>query len=330
MIENFKSLLGKSIYVVPSTERLEYIKTPSRYINRKLGGGYAKGRMHFVNGKESSGKTTWYLQLIAYNQRINPDFTALYIDAEHAFNMEYAEMLGIDLERVTVVQSVDIEEIFDLIFNSCCDIKKYNDKDRLKNSFKKNFDIIIVDSIDALQPEEDLKSDDITKNRMGLKPAAMNNGLKKTITAISRSKSTLFFIGQLRSNLSGYGGADITNGGRGKDYYATTRIDFGGGKKIENPTLGVIGNEVDVNIFKNKQGSPKQKTTFLLIYGEGFVFEKELLDEAIEYEIVKKSGSWFSYGETQLGQGEQAVINLLKDNTELLEELEAKLDELQK
>lgn len=325
-LQKLQGALNKEFYVVPPDEVLEFIKTPCRFINSQTG-GFGKGFMTFINGMESSGKTTIVLQTIAYNQAIDPEFTALLIDAEHAYNPQYAASLGVDLTRLDVIRTTELSTGFDIIRHSCLDMgEKFDSKNILNNKYMKNYDLILIDSIDALQHDEDINNEDITKERMGLKARAVGSGIRKIITGVSITKTAVVFINQLRENIGDiFGPAFTAPGGNAQKFYAFVRIDMHAGKAIKDGNE-VIGNMVNTTIVKNKAGKPKGKKALALHYGKGFSMVTEMLEEAVLTNVVEKKGAFYYYNDTKLGQGEMNVINILSDNPELCDEINSVLD----
>lgn len=323
ILDLIRSRVDCEANILPPTDIIEAVKTPSLQINRACK-GFCSGYMTFVNGMESSGKTTFVLQTIAHNQSTNPDFRALFIDAEHAFNWEYAIALGVDPDRTEVIRTERMEEVFEIIRHSCFDMDSYDKGTIIKNKVKKNYDLIVVDSTDALQVPEDINNEDILKNRMGLRAMAFGAGLRKILPWISQSKTAIVFINQFREKLDGYGDPKVVGGGNAQKYYAYVRLDLrAGAKHKEGDTF--VGNEVVFEVFKNKAGTPKGKFTIDLFYGSGFNFGAEVFDIAVQKGVVTKSGSWYSYEDTKLAQGRAAALEVLSDNPELLEEISSKI-----
>jgi len=329
-LARIKNSLNIDIYELPKDDVIEAIPTPSRWLNDKIGGGFAKGYFTLLNGMQSSGKTTLVLQTIAYNQKINPDFRVLFIDAEHAFKVQYAIKLGVDMSKVDVARTLDMDDIYSTLYASCCDLDKFTLTDKTKNTYFQNYDLIVIDSIDAMMVEADLQNDSMISNRMGLKASGMSNGIKKALTAVNRTKTAVVMINQFRENIGGYGAPTTTPGGTAKEYYAFVRIDMVGTTAIKTGEEQ-IGNDVKVTVYKNKNGMPKGKTIWKMFYGDGFKFMSEVLTDALTKGAIIKAGSWYKFldkdenGEltqVSLAQGEIAMLNLLEDNLELIEKID--------
>lgn len=316
------------VYELPKDDVIETIPTPSKWLNSQIGGGFCKGYITLLNGAQSSGKTTFVIQTIVHNQQLNPDFRVLFIDAEHAFNVQYAKSLGVNMEMVDVVRTLDMDDIYQMIYAACCDLDKFSKTDKLKNHYQNNYDMIVVDSIDAMVVEADLQNDSMINGRMGLKAASMSTGLKKSLTALSASKTSVVFINQFRETLSSYGSPVTTPGGNAKEYYAYNRIDLHGSTALKAGEKQ-IGNEVRVLVYKNKNGSPKDKTIWEMYYGRGFDFNSEVLEYADLTGQIIKRGAWFYLveqeddkpKETALANGKPAMLKLLSDNPELVQKI---------
>lgn len=316
------SKLKLDVYELPPDDIIQVIETPCPLVNKTIK-GFARGYMTFVNGKESSGKTTFVLQTIAYHQAKNPNFKALIIDAEQAFNMQYAIYLGVDPNRTKVLRVLDFDDVFEILIGACCDPAKYSST-LTDNIFKNNFDMIMVDSIDALTLKEDLNQELSSKERLGLKAKAMSAALKKLLVPISRSKTAMVFINQFRDNVGGYGESDVVPGGNAQKFYAYLRLDMRNAGRILIDKR-IIGHDVNLFVHKNKNGIPKVNIPLKMYFGTGFNWNATLLEQASEAGIVKKSGSWYSYEDTKLGQGFEAALSILDDNPELMEEIREKL-----
>ena len=291
-------------------EDIPTIKSGSLAIDIALGvGGYPKGRVVEIYGPESSGKTTLAIHAIAEAQKGGG--IAAFIDAEHAFDRFYAEALGVDIENLYISQPDNGEQALEIT-------------DHLIRSGA--IDIIVIDSVAALTPKAEIEGE-MGDSRMGLQARLMSQALRKLTSTISKTKTCVIFINQLREKIGVmFGNPETTTGGNALKFYASVRVDvrrIGAIKDGED----VKGNRTRVKIVKNKVAPPFKKAEFDLMYGEGISKTGEIIDLGVLYEIIKKSGSWFSYGETKLGQGREAVKLLIKDNPELAEELEMKIRE---
>ena len=291
-------------------EDIPIIKSGSLAIDVALGvGGYPKGRVVEIYGPESSGKTTLAIHAIAEAQKDGG--IAAFIDAEHAFDRFYAEALGVDVENLYISQPDNGEQALEIT-------------DHLIRSGA--IDIIVIDSVAALTPKAEIEGE-MGDSRMGLQARLMSQALRKLTSTISKTKTCVVFINQLREKIGVmFGNPETTTGGNALKFYASVRVDvrrIGAIKDGED----VKGNRTRVKIVKNKVAPPFKKAEFDLMYGEGISKTGEIIDLGVTYEIIKKSGSWFSYGETKLGQGREGVKLLLKDNPELAEELETKIRE---
>ncbi len=293
---------------------VESISSGSIGLNMALGvGGYPKGRVVEIYGPEASGKTTLALHAIAESQKKGG--IAAFIDAEHAFDRFYAKKLGIDIENLLMSQPDNGEQALEIT-------------DNLIRSGA--LDVIVIDSVAALVPRSELEGD-MGDSKMGIQARLMSQALRKLTASISKTGACCIFINQLRQKIGVmFGSPEITTGGNALKFYASVRIDI---RKISQLKEGedATGNRVRVKVVKNKIAPPFRKTEFDIIYGEGISKYGEIIDLGVEKNIIKKSGSWFSYGDTKLGQGRDAVKTLLKDNPELAEELENKiLDSIKK
>ncbi|RAV28291.1 recombinase RecA [Sinomicrobium soli] len=292
-------------------EDVEVIPTGSIGLDIALGvGGYPRGRVIEIYGPESSGKTTLTLHAIAEAQKAGG--IAAFIDAEHAFDRFYAEKLGVDVDNLIISQPDHGEQALEIA-------------DNLIRSGA--IDIVIVDSVAALTPKSEIEGE-MGDSKMGLHARLMSQALRKLTASISKTKCTVIFINQLREKIGVmFGNPETTTGGNALKFYASVRLDIRRSTQIKDSNGEVAGNKTKVKVVKNKVAPPFKATEFDIMYGEGISRVGEILDLGVEYEIIKKSGSWFSYGDTKLGQGRDAVKLLLEDNPELLEELEAKIKE---
>jgi len=291
-------------------EEVETISSGSLGIDLALGvGGYPKGRIIEIYGPESSGKTTLTLHAIAEAQKAGG--IAAFIDAEHAFDRNYAEKLGVDIENLIISQPDNGEQALEIAEN-------------LIRSGA--IDIVVIDSVAALTPKSEIEGE-MGDSKMGLHARLMSQALRKLTGTISKTHCTVFFINQLREKIGVmFGNPETTTGGNALKFYASVRLDIRRSTQIKDGD-NVIGNRTKVKIVKNKVAPPFKVAEFDIMYGEGVSKTGEILDLAVEFEIIKKSGSWFSYGETKLGQGRDAVKSLIKDNPELADELEVKIKE---
>ena len=273
-------------------------------------GGYPRGRVIEIYGPESSGKTTLTLHAIAEAQKAGG--IAAFIDAEHAFDRTYAENLGIDIDNLIISQPDNGEQALEIA-------------DNLIRSGA--VDIVVIDSVAALTPKSEIEGE-MGDSKMGLHARLMSQALRKLTGTISKTNCTVFFINQLREKIGVmFGNPETTTGGNALKFYASVRLDIRRRTQIKDGDR-VIGNSTKVKVVKNKVAPPFQIAEFDIMYGEGVSKVGEILDVAVEHEIVKKSGSWFSYGDTKLGQGRDAVKSLIGDNPELADELEAKIIEV--
>ncbi len=273
-------------------------------------GGYAKGRIVEIYGPESSGKTTLAIHAIAEAQKAGG--IAAFIDAEHAFDRFYAEKLGVDINELLVSQPDNGEQALEIA-------------DHLIRSGA--VDIIVIDSVAALTPKAEIEGD-MGDSKMGLQARLMSQALRKLTSTISKTKTCCIFINQLRDKIGVmFGSPETTTGGNALKFYASVRIDI---RRIGQIKDGedVVGNKVRVKVVKNKMAPPFRKAEFDIMYGEGISKTGEIIDLGVEHNVIKKAGSWFSYGDTKLGQGREAVRQLLVDNPELAKELETKIVEV--
>ncbi len=294
----------KAVEDVPS------ISSGSIALNFALGvGGFPRGRVVEIYGPESSGKTTLAIHAIAEAQKLGG--IAAFIDAEHAFDRFYAQKLGVDIENLLISQPDNGEQALEIA-------------DHLIRSGA--IDIIVIDSVAALTPKAEIEGE-MGDSKMGLQARLMSQALRKLTANINKTNTCCVFINQLREKIGVmFGNPETTTGGNALKFYASTRVDI---RRISQIKDGeeITGNRVRVKIVKNKLAPPFRKAEFDIMYGEGISKVGEIIDLGVEYNIVKKAGSWFSYGETRLGQGRDAVKNLLYDNPELAEEIENKIIE---
>ena len=271
-------------------------------------GGYPRGRVVEIYGPESSGKTTLTLHAIAEAQKAGG--IAAFIDAEHAFDRFYAEKLGIDLDNLIISQPDHGEQALEIA-------------DNLVRSGA--IDIIVIDSVAALTPKSEIEGE-MGDSKMGLQARLMSQALRKLTASINKTNCTMIFINQLREKIGVmFGNPETTTGGNALKFYASVRLDIRRSTQIKESDGNVAGNKTRVKVVKNKVAPPFKTAEFDIMYGEGVSKVGEILDLAVELDIIKKSGSWFSYDETKLGQGRDAVKSLIKDNPELMDELETKV-----
>lgn len=289
-------------------EALEVIPSGSVTLDMALGvNGYPKGRVVEIYGPESSGKTTLTLHAIAEAQKAGG--IAAFIDAEHAFDRFYAEKLGVDTENLLISQPDNGEQALEIV-------------DNLIRSGA--IDIIVIDSVAALVPKSELEGE-MGDSKMGLQARLMSQALRKLTSAISKTKCCCIFINQLRDKIGiSYGSPETTTGGNALKFYSSIRLDIRRIGAIKDGET-ILGNRSKVKVVKNKVAPPFRFAEFDIMYGEGISKTGEIVDIGAELNVIKKAGSWYSYGETKLGQGREAVKQLLTDNPELAEELEAKI-----
>jgi recombination protein RecA len=292
---------------------IDAISSGSIALDAALGiGGYPRGRVVEIYGPESSGKTTLTLHAIAEVQKAGG--IAAFIDAEHAFDRFYAEKLGVVTEDLIISQPDNGEQALEIA-------------DNLIRSGA--VDLLVVDSVAALTPKSEIEGE-MGDSKMGLHARLMSQALRKLTGSISKTNCCCIFINQLREKIGVmFGNPETTTGGNALKFYASVRIDIRRSTQIKEGDL-VLGNHVRVKVVKNKIAPPFRSAEFDIMYGEGISRLGEIIDLGVEHEIVKKSGSWYSYDDTKLGQGRDAVRNMLADNPELAEEIEAKIRELVK
>jgi recombination protein RecA len=291
-------------------ENIQTISTGSIGLDAALGiGGLPRGRVIEIYGPEASGKTTLAIHAIAEAQR-NGGIAAM-IDAEHAFDRFYAQKLGVDVENLLISQPDNGEQALEIA-------------DHLIRSGA--IDIIVIDSVAALTPKAEIEGE-MGDSRMGLQARLMSQALRKLTANISKTNTTCIFINQLREKIGVmFGNPETTTGGNALKFYASVRLDIRRANQIKEGEE-VIGSRTRVKVVKNKLAPPFKKADFDILYGEGISQAGEVVDLGVDFNIIKKSGSWFSYGETKLGQGRDAVKQILLDNPELYDELKGKVAE---
>jgi recombination protein RecA len=289
-------------------EELDVISSGSITLDRALGvGGFPKGRVIEIYGPESSGKTTLAIHAIAECQKSGG--IAAFVDAEHAFDQVYAKNLGVDTENLLISQPDNGEQALEIA-------------DNLIRSGA--IDILVIDSVAALTPKAEIEGE-MGDSQMGLQARLMSKALRKLTASISKAGTCCIFINQLRDKIGVmFGSPETTTGGNALKFYSSIRVDIRRSTAIKN-TDNVIGNRTRVKIVKNKVAPPFRLAEFDIMYGEGISKVGEIIDIGVEADIINKSGSWYSYEDTKLGQGRDAVKDILKDNPELMEELEVKI-----
>ena len=307
-MDKIEKSFGKGSIMKLGDERIqdvESIPSGSIALDMALGvGGYPKGRIIEIFGPESSGKTTLAIHAIAEAQKAGG--IAAIIDAEHAFDRFYAAKLGVDVDNLWISQPDSGEQALEIA-------------DQLIRSSA--VDIVVIDSVAALTPKAELEGD-MGDNRVGLQARLMSQALRKLTSTISKTNTTCIFINQLREKIGVmFGNPETTTGGNALKFYSSVRLDI---RRVSQIKEGddVIGNQTRVKIVKNKVAPPFRKAEFDIMFGEGISKSGEIIDLGVEYGIIKKSGSWFAYGDTKLGQGRDAAKRMVMDNPELAEELE--------
>ena len=295
-------------------EKIDSISSGSLTLDGALGvGGYQKGRVIEIYGPESSGKTTLTLHAIAECQKAGG--IAAFIDAEHAFDRFYAQNLGINIDELIISQPDNGEQGLEIA-------------DNLIRSGA--VDIIVIDSVAALTPRSEIEGE-MGDSKMGLHARLMSQALRKLTSNISKTNCTVMFINQLREKIGVmFGNPETTTGGNALKFYASVRLDIRRSTQIKDTNGNVLGNKTRVKVVKNKVAPPFKVSEFDIMYGKGISKMGEIIDLGVAHEIIDKSGSWFSYGDTKLGQGRDSVKSILKDNPELSDEIEAKIVEATK
>ena len=290
---------------------VEVISSGSLGLDLALGvGGYPRGRVIEIYGPESSGKTTLTLHAMAEAQKAGG--IAAFIDAEHAFDRFYAQKLGVDIDNLIISQPDNGEQALEIA-------------DNLIRSGA--IDIVVIDSVAALTPKSEIEGE-MGDSKMGLHARLMSQALRKLTGSISKTNCTVIFINQLREKIGVmFGNPETTTGGNALKFYASVRLDIRRSTQIKDTDGDVQANKTRVKVVKNKVAPPFKTAEFDIMYGQGVSKVGEVIDLGVDFEIIKKSGSWFSYGETKLGQGRDAVKTLLLDNPDLMDELEGKIKE---
>ncbi|WP_373820435.1 recombinase RecA [Porphyromonas loveana] len=311
--EKIEKTFGKGAIMNMGAETVEDVSViPSGSIGLDLAlgvGGYPRGRIIEIYGPESSGKTTLAIHAIAEAQKTGG--LAAIIDAEHAFDRTYAEKLGVDVSSLWIAQPDNGEQALEIA------------EQLIRSSA---VDIIVIDSVAALTPKSEIEGD-MGENKVGLHARLMSQALRKMTGAISKSNTTCIFINQLREKIGVmFGNPETTTGGNALKFYASIRIDIRKGTPIKDGEE-VMGYLTKVKVLKNKVAPPFRKAEFDIVFGEGISRAGEIIDMGVDLDIIKKSGSWFSYGDTKLGQGREAAKVMVRDNEELAEELTEKIRE---
>ena len=307
-MDKIEKSFGKGSIMKLGDERIqdvEVIPTGSVGLNYAIGvGGYPKGRIIEIYGPESSGKTTLAIHAIAEAQKAGG--IAAIIDAEHAFDRFYASKLGVDVDNLWISQPDNGEQALEIA------------EQLIRSSA---IDIIVIDSVAALTPKAEIEGD-MGDNKVGLQARLMSQALRKLTSAISKTNTTCIFINQLREKIGVmFGNPETTTGGNALKFYASVRIDIRPGQAIKDGET-VLGKQTKVKVVKNKVAPPFRRAEFDIMFGEGISRVGEIIDLGVEFGLIKKSGSWFSYNDTKLGQGRDAAKQLILDNPELAEELE--------
>lgn len=311
ILEKMDKTYGKGAVMIMGereVEPVDVIPTGSLGLDLALGvGGYPRGRIVEIYGPESSGKTTLTLHAIAEAQKAGG--IAAFIDAEHAFDRFYAEKLGVDVDNLVISQPDNGEQALEI----------------MENLIRSGaIDIVVVDSVAALTPKSEIEGD-MGDSKMGLQARLMSQALRKLTGTISKTKCVAIFINQLREKIGMmFGNPETTTGGNALKFYASVRLDIRRGSQIKDGDK-VLGNRTKVKVVKNKMAPPFRSTEFDVLYGEGISKEGSVLDMALQANVVKKSGSWFTYDGDQLGQGRENVRQFLKDNPEVTAQIENKV-----
>lgn len=299
-------LEGDSVIDVPR------MGTGSLGLDIITGGGYGKGRFIEIYGPESSGKTTLCIHAMVEAQRDNPDKKVAFIDTEHAWDMSYAKKLGLNVDKLIISQPDNGEQALEIV-------------EHLVSS--EEISLCVVDSIAALTPKGEIEGE-MGDSKMGLHARLMSQACRKLTSVCSKTQTVIIWTNQLRDKIGVmFGSPEVTTGGNAMKFYASIRIDLRRRQGDKDADGMVINNTVTAKTVKNKLAAPFQKTEFTINFGEGISRESEIVKIGVDIGLIKKAGSWYSYEETKLGQGENNVVNLLRDNVELSEELENKIRE---
>ena len=316
ILEKMDKTYGKGAVMIMGereVEQVDVIPTGSLGLDLALGvGGYPRGRIIEIYGPESSGKTTLTLHAIAEAQKAGG--IAAFIDAEHAFDRFYAEKLGVDVDNLVISQPDNGEQALEI----------------MENLIRSGaIDIVVIDSVAALTPKSEIEGE-MGDSKMGLQARLMSQALRKLTGTVSKTKCVAIFINQLREKIGiMFGNPETTTGGNALKFYASVRLDIRRGTQIKEGEK-VVGNRTKVKVVKNKMAPPFRSTEFDVLYGEGVSRTGEVLDLGVEYDVIQKSGSWFSYSGTKLAQGRDAVKELFKTDTALTDEIETKVREAMK
>ena len=291
---------------------IERFSLPFPGLNEVLGGGIPRGRIIEVFGPEASSKTTFCLHVIAAGQKETGQ-EASFIDAEHSLNLEYAENLDVDLEKLNLSQPDCGEEALEI----------------LEFLLDANQCVIVIDSVAALVPQAEIDGE-MGDSKMGLQARLMSQAMRKIVAKVEKSKTTVIFTNQLRETLMSWGNPEVTTGGKALKFYASIRVDIRGSTKIMKGETEVVGNIVKIKAVKNKTAPPFRFTEMQLYYGEGYSQAADLLKACVDLKIIDSiGGGWHVYGETKLGQGQANVVGVLSDNLELMDELKSKIKEIE-
>lgn len=287
--------------------KIEMLSSGSLLLNEALGGGYPYGRIIEIYGGESSGKSTCALLAIKEAQKLGKNVA--FIDAEHALDPEYAKLLGVDTNNLIITQPDFGEQGLEIL-------------DKLVES--NEVGVVVVDSVSALVPKAELEGD-MGQSNIGVHARLMSQAMRKITGKIHKTNCVVIFINQIRMKIGTYGNPETTTGGNALKFYASQRLHLTKSQQIKDSNGDTIGHELKVKIVKNKVAPPYRMANLKLFYGKGFSIEEELIDVCVNLGIIKKSGSWYSYGDIKLGQGTNNVRELLEDNIELFEELKEKI-----
>lgn len=316
ILDDIEKVYGKGSIMRPGDppQQVEFISSGSLSVDIALGvGGWPRGRIIEIYGPESSGKTTLAIHALAQVHKYNEDFICGFIDAEHAFDLGYAKNLGLDEARLYISQPDNGEQALDIV-------------EKLVKS--NEVQCIVVDSVAALTPKAEIDGD-MGDSNMGLHARLMSQAMRKLAGLVSKNNVTLIFINQLREKIGVmFGSPETTTGGNALKFYASIRVDIRKMQINKDQANVAQSNKTKVKIVKNKVAPPFRECEVEIVYGKGIDYCAELVDLGVVHGLVKKSGSWFSYGDVRLGQGREAVVTLLRDNLELQEELDMKIKDI--